>query len=162
MVTFGSKSETSTEMRKYSKELYSTLEAETGLSTGFKPVGFIELAADADRLEEYRRIAAFNRKCGVTVHEITPNEVRNLFPLCKVDDILAGFYVPTDGRVNPVDASMSLAKGARLHGAKIFEGVCVEGVTECIVNGQRRVNGVQTSTGNKIISFAHFFLIINY
>ena len=40
MVTFGSFSETSTDMRKYTKELYSkTLEAETGHSTGFKPVG---------------------------------------------------------------------------------------------------------------------------
>ena len=37
---------------------------------GFKPVGFIELATDNDRLEEYRRVAAFNRKCGVNVEEI--------------------------------------------------------------------------------------------
>ena len=47
MVTFGSTSETSTEMRKYTRDLYSRLEAETGQSTGFKPVGFIELATDA-------------------------------------------------------------------------------------------------------------------
>jgi hypothetical protein len=46
MVTFGSKSETSTEMRIYTRDLYSRLEAETGQSTGFMPVGFIELATD--------------------------------------------------------------------------------------------------------------------
>src|SRR5918992_3139273 len=56
IVTFGSLSETSTEMRKYSRDLYSRLEAETGLSTGFKPVGFIEIATEPDRLEEYRRV----------------------------------------------------------------------------------------------------------
>src|SRR5213595_73672 len=61
MVTFGSTSETSTEMRKYTRDLYSRLEAETGLSTGFKACGFIEVATDADRLEEYRRVSAFNR-----------------------------------------------------------------------------------------------------
>ncbi len=61
MVTFGSTSETSTEMRKYTRDLYARLEAETGQATGFKPVGFIEVAADADRLEEYRRVSAFNR-----------------------------------------------------------------------------------------------------
>jgi glycine/D-amino acid oxidase-like deaminating enzyme len=49
MVTFGSLSETSTEIRKYSKKLYQELEAETGQSTGFKPVGFIELATEPDR-----------------------------------------------------------------------------------------------------------------
>ncbi|HQV57179.1 MAG TPA: FAD-dependent oxidoreductase, partial [Ilumatobacteraceae bacterium] len=44
MVTYGSMSETSTEMRKYTRDLYARLEAETGLATGFKPVGFVELA----------------------------------------------------------------------------------------------------------------------
>ena len=93
MVTFGSTSETSTEMRKYTRDLYARLEAETGQATGFKPVGFIEVAADADRLEEYRRVSAFNRHCGVDVHEISPREVEELFPLARTDDILAGFYV---------------------------------------------------------------------
>src|SRR4029453_7892333 len=96
MVTFGSTSETSTEMRKYTRDLYSRLEAETGLSTGFKAIGFIELAADADRLEEYRRVSAFNRYCGVDVHEIGPREVADLFPLARTDDVLAGFYVKED------------------------------------------------------------------
>src|SRR5512141_2270102 len=61
MVTFGSLSETSTEMRKYTRDLYARLPAETGQATGFKAVGFIEVAADADRLEEYRRGSAHNR-----------------------------------------------------------------------------------------------------
>src|SRR5213595_2079545 len=79
MVTFGSTSETSTEMRKYTRDLYSRLEAETGQATGFKPVGFIEVAADADRLEEYRRVSAFNRHCGVDVQELSPRQVGDLF-----------------------------------------------------------------------------------
>ena len=71
MVTFGSTSETSTEFRKYTRDLYARLEAETGQATGFRPVGFIELATERDRLEEYRRVAAFNRHCGVDVQEIS-------------------------------------------------------------------------------------------
>ena len=144
MVTFGSTSETSTEMRKYTRDLYSRLEAETGQATGFKPVGFIEVAADADRLEEYRRVAAFNRFCGVDVHEISPAEVKRLFPLARVDDILAGFYVKDDGRVNPVDATMALAKGARMAGARIVEGVPVTQVLQ----QKGRVTGVRTPSGD--------------
>lgn len=144
MVTFGSKSETVTDIRKYSKYLYSNLEKETGLSTGFKPVGFIEMATDKGRLEEYRRIADFNRKCGVNVLEISPEEILQLFPLARVDDVLSGFYVPDDGRVNPVDLTMSLAKGARMHGAKIVEGVRV---LDVLHNG-KRVTGVTTSQGD--------------
>src|SRR5262245_46042636 len=144
MVTFGSTSETSTELRKYTRDLYSRLEAETGQATGFKPVGFIEVAADADRLEEYRRVAAFNRFCGVDVHEISPSEVKRLFPLARVDDMLAGFYVKGDGRANPVDVTMALTQGARRAGARIIEGVAVTGV----LRQGRRVAGVTTSHGN--------------
>jgi len=117
MCTFGSSSEVNTAMRIYTRDLYRRLEAETGLSTGFKPIGFIEAAADKDRLEEYRRVAAFNRYCGVDVQEISPNEIKELFPLARVDDLLAGFYIKDDGRVNPVDATQSIAKGARMKGA---------------------------------------------
>lgn len=138
MVTFGSTSETATNIRKYSKDLYSKLEEETGQSTGIHKCGFIEVAANKDRLEEYRRVAAFNRYCGIDVHEISPGEVRDLFPLARIDDIEAGFYVPDDGRVNPVDVTVALAKGARMRGAKIVEGVTVSGVSK--ENG--RVTGV--------------------
>jgi glycine cleavage system aminomethyltransferase T/glycine/D-amino acid oxidase-like deaminating enzyme len=144
MVTFGSTSETSTELRKYTRDLYARLEAETGQATGFMPVGFIEVAADADRLEEFRRVAAFNRLCGVDVAEISPSEVKRLFPLARVDDILAGFYVRDDGRVNPVDATMALAKGARLAGARIIEGMPV---TAVLLKGGR-VAGVRTARGD--------------
>lgn len=144
MVTFGSTSETSTELRKYTKHLYSSLEEETGQSTGFMPVGFIELATNPDRLEEYRRVAAFNRLCGVDVQEIGPSEVQGLFPACRVDDVLAGFYVESDGRVNPVDATMALAKGARMGGVSVREGVTVTGIKKA----GGRVTGVTTSQGD--------------
>ena len=143
IVTFGSTSETSTEMRKYTRDLYARLEAETGLATGFKPVGFIEVATDPDRLEEYRRVAAFNRYCGVDVHEISAADVKDLFPLARTDDILAGFYVREDGRANPVDVTRALARGARLQGATILEGVPVTG----FLTARGAVTGVQTPYG---------------
>ncbi len=143
MVTFGSLSETACEMRLYGRDLYTRLEAETGLSTGFKPVGFIEAASNRDRLEEYRRVAEFNRYCGIDVNEISPKEIKDLFPLARVDDLLAGFYVKEDGRVNPVDATMALAKGARNQGVKIIEGVAATGVTKKngVVTGVKTIHG---------------------
>jgi heterotetrameric sarcosine oxidase gamma subunit len=144
MVTYGSTSETSTEIRKYTRDLYGRLEAETGQATGFMPIGFIEVASDKDRLEEFRRVAAFNRYCGIDVQEISPRQVQQLFPLAKVDDIEAGFYVKEDGRVNPVDVTMALGKGARMRGVKIFEGVPATSVLR--KNG--RVTGVSTPYGD--------------
>ncbi len=144
MVTFGSTSETSTEMRKYTRDLYGRLEAETGQATGLAQVGFIELAADQGRLEEYRRVSAFNRYCGVDVQEISPREVGEMFPLARTDDLLAGFYVADDGRVNPVDVTMALAKGARMQGVRIVEGVAVTDV----LRRDGTVSGVRTAHGD--------------
>jgi 4-methylaminobutanoate oxidase (formaldehyde-forming) len=144
MVTFGSTSETSTEMRKYTRDLYARLEAETEVATGWKPVGFIEVAADRDRLEEYRRVSAFNRYCGVDVHEISPDEVKRLWPLAKTDDLYAGFYVKEDGRVNPVDATMAMAKGARMKGATLVEQAPVTG----LLTRRGVVTGVRTAYGD--------------
>lgn len=69
-----------------------------------------------------------NRYCGVDVHEISPGQIKELFPLARTDDLLAGFYVKEDGQANPVDVTMALAKGARMKGATIVEGVPVTGV----------------------------------
>lgn len=129
MTSFGSLSSTSMDLRLYTRELYSTiLPEETGLDTGFMPVGFIELACDEGRLDYFRRVAAFNRLCGVNVEELSPRQVESKFPLLVTKDILAGFYVPEDGRVNPTDATMAFAKGARQHGVQIREQCSVEKV----------------------------------
>ena len=149
MVTFGSTSQTSTQLRQYTRDLYGRLEAETGQSTGLRQVGFVELATDTDRLEEYRRTAAFNRYCGVDVQEIGPDEVGKLFPPARVDDVLAGFYVADDGRANPVDVVMALARGARQRGVTVVEGSPVVGVlTTPAPGGRRFVRGVRTTAGD--------------
>ncbi len=148
MTCFGSTSETSTGIRLYSRELYARLEEETGQATGFKPVGLIEAAADEARLEEYRRVATFQRHLGLEIDEISPKEMADLFPWARTDDLLAGFHVPGDGRVNPVDVTTALAKGARQLGVRIVEGVSVTDVRVSTrsTTGDARVTGVSTSS----------------
>jgi glycine cleavage system aminomethyltransferase T/glycine/D-amino acid oxidase-like deaminating enzyme len=146
MTCFGSTSETSTGIRLYSRDLYARLEAETGVSNGFQPVGMIEAAADADRQHEYRRVAAFQRHLGLDVEEISPAEMSDLFPWARTDDLLSGFFVPGDGRVNPVDVTNSLARGAKNLGIRIVEGVRVEDV----LTADGAVTGVRVEGGEEI------------
>ena len=146
MTCFGSTSETSTGIRLYSRDLYARLEAETGVSTGFKPVGLIEAAADADRLHEYRRVAAFQRHFGLEVEEIGPREMKDLFPWAETDDLLAGFHVPGDGRVNPVDLTQALARGAKNLGVRVIEECAGRG--GLVTSGD--VTGVRLETGEQI------------
>jgi glycine cleavage system aminomethyltransferase T len=58
--------------------------------------------------------------------------------------VLAGFYIPADGRVNPVDVTMSLARGARMQGVTILEGVPVTG----FLRERGTVTGVRTEQGD--------------
>ena len=136
-------SATPIEMAKYTLELYGSLEEETGLSTGYKAVGMLEYATSPSRLEERRRIAAFDRFFGVPMEEISSEKIKELWPLANTDDILAGFFTHTDGRVNPVDVTMALAKGARMGGVQIFEETTVTGITK----EGGRVTGVITEKG---------------
>ena len=136
--------ETSADIFTYGRDLYSRLEEETGLATGFKSVGYLQIACDEERLEEMRRSAAFMRTRGINCNEITVDEVREHWPKAKLDDVIAGFFTSEDGRANPVDLTMSLAKGARNQGARIIEGVSVTGVHK----EQGRVTGVSTDQGD--------------
>lgn len=136
-------SATSIEMAKYTLDLYSSLEEETGLATGYKGVGMITLATTPDRLEELRRVSAFNRLYNVPVEELSPEQVKEIWPLADTEDVLAGFFAPGDGRVNPVDVTMALAKGARMAGVQIFEETAVTGFTK----EGRRITGVITDKG---------------
>ncbi|KGN39304.1 GcvT family protein [Knoellia subterranea] len=148
MTCFGTTSETLTGIRLYSRDLFARLEAETGLSTGFRPVGLVEAVGDTDRLEEYRRVAAFQRRLGLDVEEIGVAEMADLFPHATMDGLIAGFHVPGDGRVNPVDLTMSLARGARTRGVRIVEGVTAGDVITRPDGALPRVTGLRTSAGD--------------
>lgn len=143
VVCGGFASDTMLYLAHYTRELYKNLEKETGVSTGFKPVGYVEIANSPTRLEALRRNATFARGYGINVEEISPQEFKELWPLAKADDIIAGFYTPEDGRANPVDVTLSLAKGARNQGARLYEETEVTGILK--KNG--RVKGVVTNRG---------------
>jgi 4-methylaminobutanoate oxidase (formaldehyde-forming) len=135
--------ETAMFMARYTRDFYEKLEAETGIATGFRPIGHISTATTPQRLEALRRDCAFLHGFGVEHREISREEVKALWPLANVDDVLAGFFNEQEGRIDPVDVTMSLAKGARMKGARIIEGVRVNGITQA--NG--RVTGVLTDRG---------------
>ena len=116
-----------TRVLKYSVELYKGLEAETGLATGWKMTGCLRLATNEDRWTEFKRLATTARSFGMDMHLISPQEVKRMWPLMQVDDLVGASWLPTDGQASPSDITQSLAKGARMHGAKLFEHVRVTG-----------------------------------
>ena len=127
-----------TRLAKYSADLYVRLEAETGVATGMRQVGSISVALTAARHEELLRQATVARIFDVEVHEISPAEVKARYPHLNVADVVGAVALPLDGQCDPANIAMALAKGARMRGAQVFEGVKVTRVTEA----GRRVTGV--------------------
>ncbi len=133
-------SENGTRLVQYSAELYAGLEAETGLATGYRNVGGVIVARTEDRLVQLRRTAANAVAYDMPCELITPERALELWPAMRVDDLLGAIWLPGDGKVNPADLTQSLARGARLGGARIAERVRVTGFT--VEDG--RVTGVRT------------------
>ncbi|MGD9601448.1 MAG: FAD-dependent oxidoreductase [Gammaproteobacteria bacterium] len=141
--------EAQTKLAKYTQDLYRHLEAETGQATGIINCGSIQLAMTDDKAFEMRRGCALARCFDVESHEISPADVQRMWPLADVSDVKAAFHFPHDGRVNPADVAMALAKGARMGGAQIFENLPVLGILQA--NGI--ATGVRTAQGDITAEF---------
>ncbi|HTV71827.1 MAG TPA: FAD-dependent oxidoreductase [Rhizobiaceae bacterium] len=117
-----------TRLAKYSADLYRKLEEETGVGTGMRQVGSISVALTEERKHELYRQATVARAFNVDVREISPQEVKEMYPHLNISDVVGAVHLPLDGQCDPANIAMALAKGARQRGAKIVEGVKVTSV----------------------------------
>jgi len=117
-------------LHQYSVDLYPSLEAETELNVGFSNVSNIRLARTQDRFDEYKYYAGVAKTIGVDVNFLTPDQVKEVWPLCNVDGIIGAIQHPADGYIQPADLTQALAKGARQRGATIYRNTTVTDITQ--------------------------------
>ena len=108
-----------THIHDYSIKFYKTLEEETGLNAGFSVVGNLRMAQTDERMDEYMLYASTAETCGVPYEWMTPEQIKERWPLINTDDLKGAIYHPTDGYINPADVTMAMAKGARQRGVTI-------------------------------------------
>src|SRR5271154_6244592 len=137
-------SESGTRLVQYSTELYDHLEAETGLSAGFRRCGGVTVARTPDRLTQLRRTAATAEAYQLECELLTPRQARELYPVIRIDDLAGAIWLPGDGRANPTDLTAALAHGARDRGVTIRERTRVTG----ILARDGAVTGVRTDQGD--------------
>jgi 4-methylaminobutanoate oxidase (formaldehyde-forming) len=137
-------SQTMARLAKYTTDLFCSLEVETGQATGMKQNGSVSIARTPGRLEELVRGADMARVFDLDVEVIDAAEAKRLWPLMEIHDVIGGIFLPNDGQTNPSDTAAALAKGAKMGGARIAEGVRVTGVT--VKNGT--ACGVTTDLGH--------------
>jgi glycine cleavage system aminomethyltransferase T/glycine/D-amino acid oxidase-like deaminating enzyme len=140
-------SESGTRLVQYSAELYASLEAETGQATGYRNVGGVIVARTEDRMVQLRRTAANAAAYDMDCELLTPAQALDLWPVIATHDLLGAIWLPGDGKVNPTDVTMALAKGARQRGARVVERARVTGIDTVETARGRRVTGVRVARG---------------
>ncbi len=134
-----------TRLAKYSADLYTKLEAETGIATGMRQTGSITVALTDERKEEILRQASLARAFDVEANEIGIDELQERYPHLNTDGVKSAVYLPDDGQCDPANIAMALARGARQNGARVIENVKVTNVRTS--NG--RVSGVDWEKGGE-------------
>ncbi len=131
------------QLSRVNAAVYEALPAETGVETGLRRVGSLTVARTPGRMEELRAGISMAREIGVDCYELSPKEVLEWWPVAEVDDLVGATVTPSDATVNPGDAALALAKGAKDRGARFAHGVTVTGFR--LERGA--VTGVETDRG---------------
>ena len=144
LVTQLRSSRTLIDIARYGVELYPTLEAETGVATGFRQTGSVTVARTKGRVDELKKTISLGRCFDIEIEEVSPGEAGEMLPLMRTDDVLGAVYIPKDGQTIPTATAYALAEGARMGDATLVENVKVTGIRQR--NGV--VRGVATERGD--------------
>jgi glycine cleavage system aminomethyltransferase T/glycine/D-amino acid oxidase-like deaminating enzyme len=134
---------TLTRMNMYSVQLYRRLQHD-GHQLGWTESGGIKLASSPQRLAEIRRQISWARTYDLPLHEISPAEAKDLFPLIDTDGVVGAAYLASDGYLDPSQLCYALAGLARAAGVRIIERTRVVGLD--VRAG--RVHAVRTDGGD--------------
>ena len=107
------------QIHKYSVRFYQELQDETGMDVGFRKVSNIRLASTKDRMDEYLQYKGVADTIGVEVNVLSPQEIKDCWPLVSTENLIGAIQHPEDGYIQPADLTQAFAKGARDKGAKI-------------------------------------------
>ena len=118
------------QIHKYSVNFYQGLEAETGQDVGLRQVSNIRLAMNEDRMDEYRQYAGVANTIGIDVNFLTPEQIKEVWPLCNTEGLIGGIQHPGDGYIQPADLTQAMAKGARAIGAERERFTTVIGIEQ--------------------------------
>src|SRR5438477_394712 len=123
--------------------VFERFQDEFGIDPGYKKIGYLFLISDPVDLRGFEERIALQRRLGVDVHVIAPDDAKKLVPALRVDDLVAAVWGPGDGLAGPAEVTSGFARRARERGVKIAEGVRVTAIHR---DGDR-VTGVASTDG---------------
>jgi dimethylglycine oxidase len=137
-------SKTVTTLAMWTVDTYLAVEKEARQGQSVWQVGSLEIAHTPERWEELKRKLGNSLAWGLEAHLVGPDEIKQMVPIMRTDDLYGAFYVPNDCNVRGVGVMEALAECAKRDGAaEFYEKTNVTGIE---VRGGR-VRAVETDQG---------------
>jgi len=92
---------TSIGIMKESVSLFSQMEGEFGFSVDFKKSGYLLMAHNEERMEAFKSNIKAQKKEGVNVSLLSPEECLSVVPKLNTKGLLGAAYCPDDGQAYP-------------------------------------------------------------
>lgn len=119
---------------------------ETGVCSGFDPVGYLWLAADADQLRGLAEANELQRRCGlIEARLVERGEIAQLAPHAALEGIAGGAWCPADGVLRPAEIQRGYLEAAARLGADVRWGEPVVGLRRA--GGGDRIEAAVTPRG---------------
>ena len=122
---------------------YRTFGERYGAESGYRATGYLFLVAEKD-WPEHERGMQVQRRVGVPLSELTPEEAQTLVPFAE-DGLYRCSYGPADGYIDPLAVLRVYLHEAQVRGAQLYLGAPVVAVT-------RSADGWQVKTPNLSLS----------
>ncbi len=131
-------------MSMYSIAHYRDFDEVVGEPCGYRPHGYLFIASHERHLAHLDANVAHQRSLGLdNVRLLSRDDVGELAPMVKLDDVVGGSFCPTDGFVDPYSVMNGYTAGALARGVRIVKGA----EATRILAEHGRVVGVETTRG---------------
>jgi sarcosine oxidase subunit beta len=123
-----------------SVRFYGRFLEETGHVADFRQRGYVILAGTAEEMDTFRENVRLQRRLGLGVVLLAPDDVADLVPALSLEGVLGATFCPTDGYADPYSVVSGFASAAKRMGVRIIEDTEVTG----LIHAGGRVRGVVT------------------
>ena len=131
-------------MSLYSIPFYARFDEQLGYPCGYRAQGYLFCATNEKQMAYLRRNHETQISLGLKdARLVTAEEIGNMFPQLRADDIVGGSFCSSDGFVDPYSAMNGFMSWGCDHGAELWKNCIVTGI-KC---DSRGVAEVQSSKG---------------
>ena len=136
-------SEANVKLSIESIRLFERFAEEVGYEIDFHQDGYLFLLSSERALTDFRRNIDMQRRLGVEVELLSPDQAQNLAPGLGAEGVIGATFCSRDGIADPNGVTMGFAKAAQASGAEILRETEVIGIR--VEAG--RVAAVETTRG---------------